>query len=149
MFFGKENRCAGRSRRLLECIAAFVTAGMVAATCGPAAHAATPPPPVTPAKNQFFDYFINNTPSYIPSPVLTNSSAHAVDEFLQDQTGIRAVKVMQPISNQTANLIFNNSKYHVSYVLGDFETNSAPQRIKTLAQQVRFINGQNNGTKSR
>src|SRR6185436_18364508 len=39
-------------------------------------------------------------------------------------------------------------KYHVSYVLGDLEGNNAPNQIKTIAQQVRFVNGVNNGTKT-
>jgi hypothetical protein len=82
--------------------------------------------------------------------VLNNSSANAVNAFLQQQPSgsIRAVKILEPISNSTANLIFNNSKYHVSYVLGDLEGPNAPQQAKTLAQQVRFINGVNNGTKT-
>jgi hypothetical protein len=132
-------------------IATAAGAAAVAMLAGlPRAASAASPPAVTKANNQFFDWQINTTPSYVPSPVLSNSSANAVNAFLQQQpTGsIRAVKVLDPISNSTANLIFNNSKYHVSYVLGDLEGQNAPQQIKTLAQQVRFVNGQINGTKT-
>jgi len=130
---------------------ALAAAGALA-IAGPAPRfaSAANPPAVTKANNQFFDWQINTSPSYIPSPVLNNSSASAVNAFLLQQptNSIKAVKVLGPISNSTANLIFNNPKYHVSYVLGDLEGTNAPQQVKTLAQQVRFVNGQNNGTKT-
>ena len=146
-----DRRCHGRVGRAAR--AAVAAAGVVAlSVLGLTPHRASAanPPAVTKANNQFFDWQINITPSYVPSPVLTNSQANAVNAFLMQQPpgSIRAVKILQPISNSTANLIFNNSKYHVSYVIGDIEGNNAAQQIKTIAQQVRFVNGQNNGTKT-
>jgi len=52
--------------------------------------------------------------------------------FLEQQPGIRAVKIEHPISNATANLIFNNAKYHVSYVLGDLESVNATNQAAPL-----------------
>ena len=153
--FGKIRQAGGAERR--GCLGGRTIARVVAAAvfgCGTIAtlpsslHAATPPA-VTKANNQFFDWSINTTGSYVPSPFLTDSNRDAVNAFLQQQSqNIRAVKVQGPISNSTANLIFNNTKYHVSYVFGDFETNDAANQIKKLAQQVRFVNGVNNGPKT-
>ena len=146
------DRSKARSRRSVKKFvggaAALVLGGMTAA---PALASPPPPPPaVTPANNQYFDWFVNNTADYVPSPFLNDGSANAVNAFLQTlpKGSPLAVKVTGPISNATSNLIFNNPKYHVSYVFGDLEGSSADTKVKTLAQQVRFVNGQNNGTKT-
>jgi hypothetical protein len=134
-----------RSRKFLaRCAAAVVM--MVA----PALAGAASPPPVTEVNDQFFDWFVNTTPSYLPSPFLTDANAGSVNAFLKTLPANvpHAVKVEVPISNATANLIFNNPSYHISYVLGDIEQTNAEQKVKTLAEQVRFVNGQNNGTKT-
>src|SRR5437763_6307900 len=135
---------AGHSRHVIgraakAAAAALLTMAGVAGT----ASAVTNPPPATEVNNQFFDWFVNTTPNYVPSPFLTNQSANAVNAFLMHRPAgaIRAVKVEVPISNATANLIFNNPNYHVSYVLGDLEMENADAKIATLARQTRFVNG--------
>ena len=127
-----------------------IAAGAAAAMLGVAAQSASAanPPPPDEVHDQFFDWFVNATPSYLPSPFLTDSSANAVNAFLASRPAGSplAVKVERPISNATANLIFNNPNYHVSYVLGDIETNTIPN-VTTLVKQVRYVNG-NNGQKT-
>jgi hypothetical protein len=148
--YSRNCRC-GKNWLALIATAAAGTAAVAALAGLPGRASAATPPAATKANNQFFDWQINTSPSYVPSPVLNNSSAHAVNAFLQQlpPNSIRAVKILEPISNSTSNLIFNNSSYHVSYVLGDLEGSNAPSQIKTIAQQVRFINGQNNGSKTK
>jgi hypothetical protein len=114
------------------------------------AFGVTNPPPVTKAHNEFSDYFPNISPGYFPSLTLTNQNYNAVNAFLEQRPAgsIRAVKVVSPLSNTVTNYIFNNPRYHVSYVFGDMESSNTPAQMKTLAQQVRFVNGSNNGTKT-
>jgi len=124
--------------------AAAVTMLGVAAQSASAAN----PPPADEVHDQFFDWFVNATPGYLPSPFLTDSSANSVNAFLKSRPAGTplAVKVDRPISNATANLIFNNPSYHVSYVLGDMESNTIPT-VTNLVKQVRFVNA-NNGQKT-
>lgn len=146
-----------RSNKMLQgrkqSIVKFAVAGAVASLLGAAtvASAATPPP-ANQTDNQFFDWFVNGTPGYLASPFLTDANAGSVNAFLLSQANSGkplAVKIMAPISNATSNLIFNNSKYNVSYVLGDVETGAnSVNDLKELAEQVRFVNGANNGTKT-
>ena len=127
----------GRGQMMLKLAVGVVAAGFAFAG---SARAATPPA-ATVANDQFFDWFVNTTPSYVPSPFLTNNNAGSVNAFLQQMPAgaIRAVKIEKPINQATANLIFNNSSYHVSYVLGDIEGANAAADMKNLAQQVRFV----------
>src|SRR4051812_680517 len=113
------------------------------------ALAVTNPPAATKANNQFFDWQSNITPSYQPSPFLYEGVGPSVRAFLESESSntIRAVKVVAPISNNTANLVFNDSKYHVSYVFGDLESPNAKSELQTLVGQVQFVNG-HNGTKT-
>jgi hypothetical protein len=73
-----------------------------------------------------------------------------VKAFLESESSntIQAVKIVQPINNTSSNLVFNASQYHVSYVFGDFESPNAKPQLTTLVNQVKFVNGQNNGTKT-
>jgi len=114
------------------------------------ALAVTNPPAATKAKNQFFDWYVNTTPSYQPSPFLVNGAGTSVKAFLESESSntIRAVKIVKPIDNSTSNLVFNASQYHVSYVFGDLESPNAKSELQTLVNQVKFVNGQNNGTKT-
>ena len=118
----------------------------VLATVSSAALAANPNAPagaLVTVNNQFFDY---NVPpavapvQYVPSPFLTDANAATVNSFLLTQP-VRAVKVDSAISNATANLIFNNPNYQVSYVLGDLEGANAQALATQLAGQVRYLNG--------
>ena len=108
------------------------------------ALATTTPPPVTPATSQYFDWLINTTGSYRSSPFLSDKSAHSVDAFLKTFSANTplAVKITAPISDATAQLIFNNSNYHVSYVFGDFENPNAPSELSTLRTQIQYVNAQ-------
>jgi hypothetical protein len=135
--------------RVRFCIVWVCTFGIGVAVASSRA-AASSPPPATKLNNQFSDWYENTSPGYVSSLFLTDVNRHAYNAFLEQQPKgkVLAVKVTQPISNQTANLIFNNPKYHVSYVFGDLEGANANQQIKTLAQQVRFVNGNLNGTKT-
>jgi len=54
------------------------------------------------------------------------------------------VKITKPISNATANKIFNSSRYHVSYVFGDMESPNSPALLNTLTNQIQH--GNTNGT---
>jgi len=140
-------------RRLSEFAALFGAAiiglGLFATSrCAPAAN----PPPPTKFNSQYIysDWFENTSPGNVSSLFLTDTNRNALNAFLEQQPAGKplAVKVTHPISNQTANMIFNSSKYHVSYVFGDLESPTAAQQIQTLARQIRFVNGQNNGTKT-
>jgi len=133
-----------RGRR--ACAAAL--ACVVALGSGSALAVTNPPAPTVP-NDQFFAWFVNTTGSYVSSPVLTDKSAHATSAFLEQFSSSRplAVKVLSPISDATAQLIFNNSKYHISYVLGDLESPNAVSELQTLTNQVKYVNAQS-GTKN-
>src|SRR5690349_6973142 len=71
---------------------------------------AVAPPPPQKVNDQFFDWFDNMTPGYLPAPHLTNQNRDAVNAILeQHKNQPLAVIVEKPISNQTAQKIFNNS----------------------------------------
>src|SRR5436190_14797968 len=129
-----------KARLLVKC-AAHATAVAVVTGAASMASAAAPPQPV-PLNNQFFDWQVNNHSGFVSSPFLSDTNAGSVNAFLAMQpTGaIRAVKVTSPISNATAKLIFDNPKYHVSYVLGDLEGVSAVSDAAKLSKQVQFVN---------
>jgi len=83
------------------------------------------------------------TGTYIGVPFLTDSNAAVVNAYLTSLPAgsIRAVKVENPgISNGTANLIFNNANYNVSYVFGDREGATAQADALALSKQVRLVN---------
>src|SRR5687768_4634611 len=127
------------------------TAAALVSVSSSVALAGSPPPPQE-VKNQAFDWFVNNTPGYLPSPFLRDDTAGAVNAFLKTLSANqpKAVKLEGPISNATANLIFNNPSYQISYVFGDLEMgNQTPNAMREVAEQVRFINGVNNGTRTR
>jgi hypothetical protein len=144
---------AHRSRKSFITWSALALLGVPAtglAAKGPPAAPPPPPPPPQEVKNEAFDWFANTTPGYFQSPFLSDQTADAVNAFLKSRPADepKAVKVVAPISTSTSNLIFNNPSYQVSYILGDFEVPPTPDKVKALAQQVRYINGQNNGTKT-
>jgi hypothetical protein len=146
---GSVTRQSGRMSWLKWTAAALVGAPSLAIAGQPPSP--PPPPPAQEVKSEAFDWFVNATPGYLPSPFLTDATANSVNAFLKSLPANqpKAVKVEVPISNATANLIFNNPAYQVSYVLGDIEMNQAENKVRDLARQVRFINGQNNGTKTK
>ena len=154
---GLRERSDGAVRRRVTLFARLAAAAIGCAiiattTSSQSALAASPPPP-TKFNSQYIysDWFENTSPGNVSSLFLTDVNRNAMNAFLEQQPAGKplAVKITQPISNQTANMIFNSSKYHVSYVFGDLEGSSAAQQMKTLAQQIRFVNGQNNGIKTR
>jgi len=49
---------------------------------------AAPPPPAQKANDQFFDWFENMTPGYLPSPFLTDQNRDAVNAILEQHPGI-------------------------------------------------------------
>jgi hypothetical protein len=120
-------------------------AAAVAMVVAPALAGAASPPPATEVDNQAFDWFVNNTPGYLPSPFLTDANAGSVNAFLKTLPANvpHAVKVEVPISNATANLIFNNPSYHISYVLGDLEQANSQANVTNLVKQVRYVNNNN------
>jgi len=94
--------------------------------------------------NQFFDWTIGDTPAqdpnhFISSPFLTDANRDSVNTFLGtlDANSIRAVKVEQPISDDTAKLIFSNPTYNVSFVFADLETGTPVADVQRLVQQVK------------
>ena len=124
--------------------AAAVACGVIGGSQSARATNNTNPPAATIANNQYFAWLVNTTPSFLSSPFLSDSSANAVNAFLQTLPAgsPHAVKVQGPISNATAKLIFDNSKYHISYVLSDLESSNSVNELKTLTNQVRFVNAQ-------
>src|SRR4051812_23997790 len=96
---------------------------VAASTAGGEALAVSNPPAVTKVNDQFFSWFVTDSDRYLSSPFLTNQNAGSVNAWLDSLPNNQplAVKIERPISNSTANLIFNNPNYHVSYVLGDLE----------------------------
>ncbi len=136
-----------RSRIVWQCVAALALSTMPAL-----AHAKPNPvpkvPAPTPVTNQLFSWYQTGTPppsnpQYIGAPFLSDTSAAAVNSYLQGLApgAIRAVKVTSPISDATANLVFNNTSYHVSYVFGDLNGSDQKSLISNLVQQVRFQDG--------
>jgi hypothetical protein len=92
----------------------------------------------------------STTGSYIGVPFLTDANAAAVNLYLTGASGIRAVKIENPgISNATANLIFNNTNYNVSYVFGDLEGATANAAAANLAKQVKWAGAVPNTTKNK
>jgi hypothetical protein len=66
--------------------------------------------------------------NYISAPILTDATLSAVETYLTNEhtanpTLPLAVKLTGPITNTTANAIFNS--YDVAYVFGDFEATNA------------------------
>ena len=146
------NRSRGASMKttMVKWAAAALVSAPALAIAG---KAPPPPPPPAPQEvdNQWFDWFVNSTPGYLPSPFLNDQNAGSVNAFLQSLPANqpKAVKVVSELSDATSNLIFNNPNYHISYVLGDIEIPPTPPKVKELALQVRYVNGQNNGTLTR
>src|SRR5690242_14382022 len=124
-----ERDMSGKSkgiRRILQ-------AAALAALATPV-FAANPPAATNVDGKQFFSWFQTgpdvtypvpataSTGTYVGTPFLKDTNAGAVNSYFLSlpPTAIRSVKVENPgISNTTANLIFNNTSYHVSYVFGD------------------------------
>jgi hypothetical protein len=141
-----------RGKKFLR-VAVAVTAGVAAlwtVAASPRMAIAAPPPPATKLNDQFSDWFENMTPGYVGSPFLTDANRGAINAIFQAAPSDRplAVKITKPINNTTANLIFNNSQYHVSYVFGDLESPNSPQLLSKLNDQIRYANQNGNGQKS-
>jgi hypothetical protein len=144
MYLGSTTTFTARANTARKIIARAAAIALLAAPIS--AMASVPAPGPTPTvSNEFFDYFItNNAPSgFVAAPFLSDSNAMAISNILAGlPTGaVRAVKVVAPISNSTANLIFNNSNYKVSYVFGDLEGPNAATDAAKLQTQVRYLNG--------
>jgi hypothetical protein len=144
-----------RKNRRTQRFATAVAAGLMMMPAVALAKGGKPPPPPPPppsgppsptaVNNQFFSWYETGTPAppanYIGVPFLTDANAAAVSSYLATAGAVKAVKVTQPISNATANLIFNNAGYNVSYVFGDLEGLNAPAMAQTLVNQVKYVNG--------
>ena len=115
---------------------------LAASTAAGEALAVSNPPAVTKVNDQFFSWFVTDSDRYLTSPFLSDQNAGSVNAWLDSLPSNQplAVKIERPISNSTANLIFNNPSYHVSYVLGDLEGGNTLNNLKKLTDQVRFIN---------
>jgi hypothetical protein len=128
--------------RRTHVIGASAAAAVLSAVPAFASHPKVPAP--TSVTNQLFSWYQTGTPAptnpqFIGAPFLSDGSATAVNAYLQGLApgAIRAVKVTTPLSDSTANLIFNNTSYHVSYVFGDVNAG----KISDLVKQVRFQDG--------
>ncbi|MEA2735632.1 MAG: hypothetical protein QOE14_2083 [Humisphaera sp.] len=146
------NGCAVGRAKSKSFLKKWTAAAALALGGVPTFALAASPAPVQEVSTQAFDWFVNTTPGYLQSPFLTNETAPAVNAFLKSLPANqpKAIKIEVPISNATANLIFNNPSYNVSYILGDVEAGGSTEiKMRDIARQVRFVNGQNNGAKTR
>jgi len=140
----------GKKFLRLAVVAAAGAAALWSLAASPSAALAVNPPPATKLNNQFSDWYDNTSPGYVGSPFLTDANRGAINAMFQMAPANRplAVKITQPINNTTANLIFNNSQYHVSYVFGDLESPNSPNLLSKLNDQIRYANQNGNGKKS-
>ncbi len=101
-----------------------------------------------------FDWTSGNTypsanPAFTPAPFLYDGDVAQVLAFLQNQQasgGITAVRINAPISNATAQAIFNNSSVTVKYVFADLENPSTV--VSDTAALVAQIQGPSKTNKS-
>ena len=115
------------TKKRLSAIAAVLTAGLLSAP----ARAATPAP--------VFDWSVVNSSgnaNYTPAPILTDANASQISSFLTSRgNAVLAVKIVSPISQTTANLIFNNHK--VQYIFADFESSTYIAQTTALVKQIK------------
>jgi hypothetical protein len=156
-------RCAGTLARAAAIAALGAIPGMAMASkpAMPLSPPASPPAIPSAVKvngNQLFSWYETGTPApldsaYVGVPFLNDTTAATVNGYLASLGGdsnIRAVKVVGPISDSTAGLIFNNTTYHVSYVFGDLEGDTPNKGIAapmaaTLVNQVQYGNSAGSG----
>ncbi|HEX8520654.1 MAG TPA: PEP-CTERM sorting domain-containing protein [Tepidisphaeraceae bacterium] len=103
---------------------------------------AYPATPVIPAGSNTGTPTSTTTGTYVGTPFLSDANASAVNTYLSSLPAgaVRSVKVLSPISNGTAQMIFNNASYNVSYVFGDLEGANAAANAATLVKQVKYVN---------
>ena len=102
-----------------------------AATRGgwPGSESPPPPPGLRKILNEYFDWSVTDgsgNANYTPAPILTDANVASVAAILASRPpgSPLAVENVTPISNTTANAIFNNFK--VSYVFADLESSVPP-----------------------